>query len=356
MESATPRGRPAGGLHGGHPTSEVFYTATSSMQAAIEAALRALASLKLTLVILIALGAGIVVSYNSAVRTTWALVVPLVLFAVNLAAAVATNGVFRRQTALLVFHLALITIVLLVAAGRLTYLKGQLELTEGEAFSGILKERDAGPFHPSRLDRISFVNEGFRIEYAPGVRRGRTENRVAWQDGSGHWQQGTIGDQDPLVLRGYRFYTSFNKGFAPTFLWHPRGGGEPQFGTIHLPSYPIHEYRQALEWQPPGSSTQLWTQLQFDEVILDPERPSEFRLPRNHTLVVRVGDERRELKPGERLELPDGSLEYRGLRSWMGYTVFYDWTLPWLFAACAVAVGSLAWHFWRKFVARPWDQ
>ncbi len=326
------------------------------MQARIEAALKALASLKLTLVILVALAAGIVVSYNSEVRTTWALVLPLVLFAANLAAAVATNGIFRRQTALLVFHLALITIVLLVAAGRLTYLKGQLELAEGETFSGFLKQQEAGPFHWSRLDRVSFVNEGFRIQYAPGVRRGRTENVVAWQDGSGQWQRGVIGDQDPLVLRGYRFYTSFNKGFAPTFLWHARGGGEPQFGTIHLPSYPIHEYRQALEWQPPGSRATLWTQLQFDEVILDPERPSEFRLPRDHTLVVRAGGERRELQPGDRLELPDGTLEYRGLRSWMGYTVFYDWTLPWLFAACAVAVGSLGWHFWGKFSARPWDQ
>jgi cytochrome c biogenesis protein ResB len=325
------------------------------MQARLQSALQALASLKLTLVILIALAAAIIVSYRSEIRTTWALVAPLALFALNLAAAVATNGVFRRQTALLVFHLALIAIVLLVAAGRLTYLKGKLELAEGETFAGTLTDHEAGPFHPWGLDRVHFTNEGFRIEYAKGVRRGKTENQVAWQDDTGQWQPGVIGDQDPLVLRGYRFYTSFNKGFAPIFLWYPKRGGEPVAGAIHLPAYPIHEYRQALEWQPPGSQTTLWTGLEFDEVILDPEKPTEFRLPKSHLIVVRLGDRRWELKPGGRLELADGVLEYQGLRTWMGYTVFYDRTIPWLLAASIVAVGSLAWHLWHKFGSKAWD-
>ncbi|HEX9178887.1 MAG TPA: hypothetical protein VF859_00710, partial [Burkholderiales bacterium] len=156
-------------------------------------------------------------------------------------------------------------------------------------------------------------------------------------------------------LKGYRFYTSHNKGFAPTFLWLPDSGAEPILGAIHLPSYPIHEYSQALEWEPPGSGVTLWTGLQFDEVILDPEKPSEFRLPKTHRLVVRHGEDRREMRAGDRLNLPGGALEYQGLRSWMGYTVFYDWTLPWLFAACALAVASLAVHFWGKFAAKPWD-
>jgi cytochrome c biogenesis protein ResB len=337
------------------PTSVCPSRTESGMSFGMQRVLRALASLKLTLAILGGLAAGIIVSYNSEVRTTWALVLPLVLFAVNLSAAVATNAVFRRQGALLVFHLSLIAIVLLVAAGRLTYLKGQLELAEGMTFSGELKEFEAGPLHRPRLDRIPFVNEGFRIEYARGVRRGHTYNQVAWRDDAGRWQRAVIGDQDPLVLKGYRFYTSFNKGFAPTFLWIPESGEGPVLGTIHLPSFPIHEYTQALEWQPPGSGLTLWTGLQFDEVILDPQQPSEFRLPREHLIVVRLGESRWEMRPGERLRLPGGMLEYRGLRSWMGYTVFYDWTLPWLFAACALAVASLAWHFWRKFAARPWD-
>jgi cytochrome c biogenesis protein len=164
-----------------------------------------------------------------------------------------------------------------------------------------------------------------------------------------------IGDHTPLVLEGYRFYTSPNKGFAPAFLWQ-RHGHEPLLGTVNLPSYPLRQFEQAMEWQPPGSAAKVWVMLQFDETILDPDKPSHFRLPKNHRLVVRVGQARHELRPGEGLDLPGGRLVYQGLRSWMGYQVFYDWTTPWLLAACFLAAASLGWHYWRKFAARPWHE
>lgn len=318
--------------------------------------LAALASLKLTLVILAALGAGIVVAYVSATPTTWALAAPLAAFALNLLAAVADNPAFRRKTSLLIFHLALIALILLFAAGRLTYLKGQLELAEGEVFDGQLTQEESGPWHPDRLNTLRFSNEGFTIHYAEGVRRGATRNRVAWAAPDGSVQRAVIGDQDPLILSGYRFYTTHNKGFAPTFTWHPGSGAAPVTGTVHLPAYPLHEHKQAIEWVPPNGKTPLWVMLQFDEVILDPAQPSEFRLPSTHRIVVRAGEERHEIEPGGRVRLAEGVLEYNGLRVWMGYTVFYDFTLPWLLAACLLAVLSLAWHFWGKFSARPWDR
>ncbi len=319
--------------------------------------LKRLASLKLTLAVLIALGAG-VLAYNPVVgATVWLLVAPLLVGALNLSAAVLTHPVFRQQTALLAFHLALLAIVVLVAAGRLTYLKGQLELAEGEVFNGTaqLTRIESGPWHRSQLDRAQFVNEGYSIRYEKGVRRAETRNTVRWRDDTGREQRAVIGDNEPLVRHGYRFYTSFNKGFAPVFTWRP-AGGTPQRGTVNLPSYPIHEYGQALEWTVPGTQMTLWTMLQFDEVLLDPDRVSRFRLPTRHTLVVRIGDARHELVPGARLTLPQGVLQYERLSTWMGYTVFYDWTLPWLFVACVLAVASLAWHFWKKFAAQPWDR
>ncbi len=319
-------------------------------------ALEALASLKLTLVTLAAIGAGILVAYVSETPTTWALAIPLAVFALNLGSAVATNPLFRRKTSLLIFHLALIAIVFLIAAGRLTYLKGQLELAEGEVFEGELTQEESGPWHPRHLNAVRFSNEGFTISYAKGVRRGATRNQVVWTAPDGSTQRSVIGDQDPLILSGYRFYTSHNKGFAPTFTWYLHAGAQPATGTVHLPAYPLHEHNQAIEWTPPNSKSSVWVMLQFDEVILDPAAPSEFRLPSRHHIVVRTGGERYELKSGERIRLTEGVLEYNGLRSWMGYTVFYDFTLPWLLVACLLAVLSLAWHFWSKFSARPWDK
>ncbi len=316
--------------------------------------LRRAASLRLTLGILLLLALGTVAALTQIVPPTWALSAPLALCALNLGAAVATNVAFRRQMSLLVFHLALLAIIVLVAAGRMTYLKGHVEVSEGEIFAGALTAAESGPWHVSHLDRVRFANRGFDIDYQPGINRGGTRNRVAWVDADGVERQGVIGDTVPLVLHGYRFYTSFNKGFAPKFLWQPATGAS-QRGTIHLPAYPLHEYRQALEWTPPGSNLVLWTQLQFDEVLLDPERASQFRLPADHKLVVRSGESRWELNPGARLSLPGGVLHYEGLTAWMGYTVFYDWTIPWLLAACGLAVASLGLHFWMKFRSRPWD-
>ena len=319
------------------------------------AGLKRLASLKLTLALLILLGAGVIAHDPVAGGTAWLVAVPLLLGAVNLSAAVLTHPVFRQQTALLMFHVALLAIVVLVAAGRLTYLKGQLELAEGEVFNGELARSESGPWHRSRLERAQFVNDGFTIRYEKGMRRAETRNTVRWRDDTGREQKGVIGDNQPLVRHGYRFYTSFNKGFAPVFIWHP-AGGLPQRGSINLPSYPIHEYGQALEWTLPGTQTKFWTMLQFDEVLLDTDRVSQFRLPTRHTLVVRIGDARQELVPGERMVLPAGILVYERLSTWMGYTVFYDWTLPWLFVACVLAVASLAWYFWKKFAVQPWDR
>lgn len=317
--------------------------------------LERLASLKLTLFVLIAFGGGILLSYGGWMDGTWALAVPLTLFAVNLIAAVVTKPVFRRQRALLIFHLGLIALVLLLAAGRLTYLKGSVEIAEGAEFDGQLTAFEAGPWHWSGLDRVHFSNDGFRIAYAAGMQRDKTRNMVRYVDADGVEQHAEIGDQKPLVLAGYRFYTSPNKGFAPTFVWYPASGNAPVLGAVHLPSYPIHEYRQARDWQLPGTNINVWTMLQFDEVILDREKASEFRLPNKHKVIVRIGDLRRELQPAEAIDLPEGRLVYEGLRTWMGYSVFYDWTIHWLLAVSALAVGALGWHFWRKFAAKPWN-
>lgn len=320
-------------------------------------ALQLLASLKLTLLILVALAVGIIVTYRNETKTTWPLVLPLALCAINLLAAIATKPVFRRQIPLLMFHMALLSIILLVAIGRMTYLKGHVELVEGQEFAGVLTEQDAGPWHRNRLAPLRFVNAGFSIDYAAGIRRGATQNKVRYADEVGTVREVIIGDNTPMILDGYRFYTSFNKGFAPTFLWRPNAppGAPPLLGTLNMPSYPIHEYRQALEWVLPGTDITAWTMLQFDEVILDPEKPSFFRLPEKHLVVMRIGEQRWELVPGQSIELPQGRLEYQGLRSWMGYSVFSDWTIYWLLAASALAVGALGWHFWRKFAARPWN-
>lgn len=315
-----------------------------------------LASPKLTLALLVALGVGVAAAYAADAGYAWKVGVPSGLLVGNLLAAIASYPRFRRDIPLLVFHLALLGLVLLAALGRMTYLKGHLEVLEGEEFNGKLVQSETGPWYPGGIEQIRFSNLGFRISYDPGPIRVSTQNRVRWQGSDGRIHEEVIGDSRPMVIGSYRFYANWNKGFAPTFLWHPKAGGGPVIGAVHLPSYPANEYSQSQTWQLPGTNLQLWTMLQFDEMLIDPDKPSEFRLPDQHRIVMRFGELRRELQQGEAMELPQGRLVYVGLRTWMGYQVFYDWTIYWLLGTSMVAVGALGWHFWRKFAARPWEQ
>ena len=315
---------------------------------------RRLASLKLTLLAMAILGVG-VTAYGSQAQPASAWIVgPLALLALNLSAAIATNPAFRRNTPLLVFHLALLALVVLAGVGRLTYYKAQLELAQGEVFSGEVVASQEGPLHGRGLQAVRFVNDGFTIRYAPGVKRAETRNAVRVFDASGAVTEQVIGDNVPLLVGGYRFYTSFNKGFSLVFRWVP-GGGEPQRGTVNLPAYPLHEYRQALEWQVPGGGPAIWTLLHFDRSPLDQASESWFRTPGSHHVVLRLGEARWELVPGQQVRLDGGTLVYEGLTTWMGYNVFYDWTIPWVLAASLLAVGALGWHFARQFRARAWD-
>lgn len=314
----------------------------------------ALASLKLTPVGLVLLGAASIAVYQVGDSATPWLAGPLFLLAANLIAAVASNGAFRRQFLLLIFHLALIALVLLAAIGRLTYLTGAADVTEGTAFSGLWRQA-VGPLHPDRLKDVQFINEGFEITYKPGPVRDLTLNRVRWLDAEGQEHVEEIADNRPLVLHGYRFYPSSNKGFAPILLWRPRNG-VPVLGAVHLPSYPVNSNAQARNWRPDGAQDDIWVMLDIPENLIPPDKASRFRLPSQHSLVLRRGDARWELRLGEQVVLPDGVIEYTELRTWMGYIVFYDWTIPWMLSACVVAVLSLGGHFWQKFAARPWNQ
>ncbi|MDH5330156.1 MAG: cytochrome c biogenesis protein ResB [Aquincola sp.] len=267
---------------------------------------------------------------------------------INLLSALVVHPLLRRRLPLLVFHLALLALVLLVGAGRLMRLDGRFELLQGEAFGGRLLDQDAGALYVPRLERLAFRNEGFEIDYAAGRRRGATRNAVRWLDADGVARRAVIGDHRPLVIDGHRIYTTPNKGFAPVMRWQPAAGGEPVRGAVHLPSYPMHELRQATEWTLPDG-TRVWLMLRFDETLIAPDAPGRFSMPEQHHLVLRLGEARIELQPGQAWPLANGTLVYEGLRTWMGYRVSHDPALPWLLAAALLAALSLAWHYASSF-------
>ena len=301
--------------------------------------------------ILLAIGAGL--SYgNPASTPMWVLVAPLALLSLSLTLAIATNPRINRRRGLLLFHVGLLAIVILVAIGRLTFFEARLELVEDNAFnSDELFDVKSGAWHrKADLAKLNFVQHSYSVEYFPELLRGRTFSNVSVQGSDGVQHAQVVGDDRPLVIDGYRFYTTFNKGFAPVLTWIPRAG-ESVSGAVHMPSYPLFAHKQTNVWTPSGSDEiKFWLQL---ETGLDEKR--DWTLDSRRTsgvLVVNAGDKRVELKRGESVELPSGTLRYDRLASWMGYKVFYDPTLHYLFIAALCSVVGLFWHFWQKFGVR----
>ncbi len=309
-----------------------------------------LASTRLTLfgMVLLAVGAGL--SYdNPADVSVWVLAGPLLLLALNLFAAILTQPRINRRPGLLIFHIGLLSICVLAAIGRLTFYEARVEVSQNSAFDvAAVDEVSQGMFHPGELHRVQFVQQGYTVEYRPGLVRGITRSHLQVGDGLGGWQAKVIGDDTPLIFNGYRFYTTFNKGFAAILTWIPEQG-EAITGTLHMPSYPLFDYNQANSWIPPGSSEEIKFWLRVDTGM---DREIDWLLDVRNTkgmLVVNSGEQRLELQPGQAIDLPGGQLRYEALSSWMGYKIFYDPTLTWLFIASMLTVLGLCLHYWDKF-------
>lgn len=306
---------------------------------------RRLASLWLTLACLVLAAAMLAWSLAGDGVVGWEIAVPFAAMCANLLAALAMTPALRRQAGLLVFHLGLAVLALAAAAGRLTSLDGQIEVAEGLPLDPSLAVVRAGPLHRFALPDGAFVQGPFGIDYLPGMTRTETRSQVTTAGGS----RAVVGDDTALVIDGYRLYTSHNKGFAPLLSFRA-GGGRWRTTAVHLPPYPMLDYQQGTEWTPAGGGAMtVW--LHLPKPIYDQDASWSFRKPDDATLVIDDGRSRHELRPGDRVEAAGGQVRYDELRVWMGYTIHYDPSRPWLLAAAIVAVAGLLWHGLAKIRA-----
>ena len=313
-------------------------------------AIKYLASTRLTLVGFGTLGLVLIAKEFSVFSAPFMVLAILAGLTLNLAAALIATPRLRQEPGLFIFHLALLALLIMAGVGRLTHFDGHVEVMEGSAFSASEVTLDSkGLLHPDWLQSVAFVQGPFSVDYAPGVKRARTRSEilVAAQSVA---ETRSVGDDVPLVERGYRFYTTHNKGIAVVLTWLP-AKGEAITGGVHMPRYPAFDWKQDNAWQPPnGPEVRFWlhldTPLKEDSAwTLASERVSGM-------LVVNSQGKRVELKRGESVAVDGGALRFDELRGWMGYRIFFDPTLPWLLAAAMIAVFGLALQFWRKSIPR----
>ncbi len=312
---------------------------------------RAAASLKLTLLGLLLLGvAAWLVQARTQGAVYW-LVAALLLLAWNLICAIVVDRRFRARGALLGFHICLLVLVLLLAVGSLMRLEGTVELAEGQSFAPELVEVfTQGPWHAWALASEAFEQGPITVNYGPGVMRQRTRSQAWIQGDAGERALVEVEEGAPLVVQGYRFYTTSNKGYSIALRWEG-DDGTMALGAVNLPSYPLMASEQRNSWRTPGGEElELGVELQGVEESKSWVLRSEGV---DAQLRVAHGEEVRQLKRGEVLALRGGRLYFEGLRMWMGYLVYYDPTLPYLFAASVGAVLLMALHFRAALWMQP---
>jgi hypothetical protein len=273
-------------------------------------------------------------------------VLPLALLAVNLAAALAVRPKLRRG-GLGLFHFALLAMLLLAGIGRLVHCDARVEVTEDSLLDAErIEVLSAGPWSGA-AQTLGFRQGPFEVDYAPGMKRAHTRSRV-WLPGESDAR--IVGDDTPLVLDGYRFYTTHNKGFAPMLAWQP-AGGETVHGSLHMPSYPLFDWKQENTWvAPDGAALRFW--LRIERPLADQSAWTLVPEDMPAVLVVEAAGMRHELKAGESVALPGAVLRYERLAGWMGYRIFYDPTIVPLLIAALAAVLGLGWHLWRRLPRR----
>jgi cytochrome c biogenesis protein len=321
-----------------------------------------LSSLKLTFVLLVLLLVVILIAYNFALSYVVLLALPLSFLSLNLVAAIITNKTFQKSFPLLLFHLTLLATVILVSLSQLTFLEGHVEVIEGEEFSGQLDEQKQGVFHQYNLPQYAFTNLAVQFDFTPNVSVTAKRSRVQVNDPAGSYEM-VIGEHKPLIINNYRFYTTGNSGYSALFSWQAhrleenngvQRKAEKITGAINFPAFLEHNFNQTNEWLIPNTDITLWIMLQPEEDILKEEIPMQLTPPENHQMIVRVGQQRRTLQVGQKLNLPEGELTYHGLRVWMGYKIHYDPYKAYMLMTSILTVLFLAWFFWRKFNNKSW--
>jgi hypothetical protein len=272
----------------------------------------------------------------------------LALLTLNLAAALLVNPAFRAQPALFGFHFGLLMLVIALGAGQLTRFKGHLELAEGQAFDPAVVVTDQrGWIEPQLPPEGTFRQGPIRVNYAAGLVRRETQSRATLAGGG----QTRAGDGHPLVVDGYRFYLTHNKGFSALLRWEDRRGGPARRGTVNFPSFPRLAPQQNRQWHTPAG-TLLTLSLQPRSY----PRDAAWRLGREMSgerlWIESAGQGERELTIGEHLELQGGRLYLEGVGMWMGYRVFYDPSLPWVLLSALISVGFLACHVYIRLEAQ----
>ena len=306
--------------------------------------LQNLSSLKISFAGMLALLVGVLLSYFDQDKSVMWIALPLIVLAINLLAAIVFNPRIRQNSGLLMFHICLVALALLAALAQFSSMKGRVEIVQGQTFdSKQITIVQQGPWHSmEKLQKLSFQQGDILVEYAAGLRRGKTKSQLLDENGTM-----IVGDNNGLKRLGYRFYTTSNKGYAAVFVWHG-DGGEKTRGAVHFPSFPLYDWKQENQWATPAGQLLKMKFINTQPADVSNSWQLDSRLAGGSLLIETADGLQQTLASGQHIQLQAGQLEFTGVRMWMGYSIFYNPWLAWFFATAMVGVFGLGWHYYLK--------
>ncbi|WP_277208257.1 cytochrome c biogenesis protein ResB [Isoptericola croceus] len=164
---------------------------------------------------------------------------------------VAAERGYLRETGNLLFHLALLGLVVAVGVGQLMHYRGQAIITEGRGFANAVVDYDTFEsgawFQPESLVPFSMTLDSFTSEFATDAvafaqsRDFTASVTVTEPDGSASAE--TIKVNHPLVIDGSKVYLQGN-GYAPDLLVHDAEGEVAFSGRVpFLPEDQVYTSR-----------------------------------------------------------------------------------------------------------------
>ena len=293
---------------------------------------------------------------------------------------------YLRETGNLVFHAALVGMLITVGIGGGFGYTGQRIIVQGEPFTNVRSGYDAintGRFFTeSALDPYSLRLDEFEGRYELDASSGQWhptdyEARVSVREPGGDWTPDTIKVNSPLAVGGTDVYLLGN-GYAPVITVRDADGEAVFSGAVPFLPLDGNLRSRGVIKVPDGLDTQLGMQAFFypDPVLLENGTYTSFS-PAEHgeslvTMFVYAGDlglddgigvnaftldidgmtqlaggdadlAALELTEGETVDLPDGlgTIEFEGLRRFISVDIHHDPTPGWALLFAALILSGL---------------
>jgi cytochrome c biogenesis protein len=305
--------------------------------------------------------------------------------------AVASEKGYLREAGNLVFHVALIVLLLAFAAGQLWKSDGGKLIVQGDGFSNTLTQYDdfksGSLFDADDLDSFGFTLDGFHATYeesgpSKGTARTFRADVSYWQGADGKEKRTAIRVNHPLEAGDTKVYLNGN-GYAPVVsvkdgkgrtayrgpvAFLPQDGNLTSSGVVKVTDYrDAKGRRDQLGFQGffvptfggSGSGT-MFSQspsLKYPVLFLtayhgdlgldygaaqsvyqlDTKRMKQFKAKDGKPLAQKI-------LPGESMKLPGGggSLKFEGVRKWAQFQVVHEVGAGWALGGALAAIAGLA--------------